>query len=264
MKSGAEYLAKHPGWKSKGKHKKSAAKSKRRYRYDDGNTHTDNLTLAEAQKFQRMQNGGTITPMDRVADEQTGHLPGCMAYKGIRCICKQIKEKHETPGCTCAERSWYGPGHDSACPLGDVVMSEGQQLIKADVAQRALAFINSACNHDEVINRDKSIGAAVRTLQDGLRQTESANVTRDVAPSGKRITKQQAEARAGLIPESDWEEIASQSEYFNESETATVLAALRHWQKTGDVAAFPDHFEGVKPLSDEEINDLCERINCGD
>ena len=33
------------------------------YRYSDANTHTDGLTLAKARKFQRLQNGGTITPM---------------------------------------------------------------------------------------------------------------------------------------------------------------------------------------------------------
>lgn len=79
---------------------------------------------------------------------------------------------------------------------------QNRRWINAEVAQRALAFINSACNHDEVINQDKSIGAAVRTLQDCLREVSSSDTV--VAPSGKRITKEQAEARAGLIPESDW------------------------------------------------------------
>lgn len=31
------------------------------YRYSDGNTYTDGLMLVEAKKFQRQQNGGTIT-----------------------------------------------------------------------------------------------------------------------------------------------------------------------------------------------------------
>ena len=34
--------------------------------------------------------------------------------------CKQrrlVVEKYETPGCTCADRSWYGKGHDTQCPL---------------------------------------------------------------------------------------------------------------------------------------------------
>lgn len=50
-------------------------------------------------------------------------------------------------------------------------------------------------------------------------------------------------------------------------ELATVLAALRHWQHTicsqGDGAArsFP-HFEAVPPLTSDEIDDLCERLNC--
>lgn len=51
-------------------------------------------------------------------------------------------------------------------------------------------------------------------------------------------------------------------------ETATVLAALSFY-----AANFCDldemreemsfHFQEVEPLDHEEINDLCERINCG-
>jgi hypothetical protein len=49
---------------------------------------------------------------------------------------------------------------------------------------------------------------------------------------------------------------------------ATVLAALRYWQQ--DLAANKDegpiseHFGGeITPLTVEEIDDLCERLNCG-
>jgi hypothetical protein len=38
-----------------------------KYRYSDGNTYTDNLTLKQAREFKRLQNGGTITPMKRKA-----------------------------------------------------------------------------------------------------------------------------------------------------------------------------------------------------
>ncbi len=56
---------------------------------------------------------------------------------------------------------------------------------------------------------------------------------------------------------------------FTERELATVLAALRYWQQ--DLAAnedegpiLPDHFEeGLAPLTVAEIDDLCERLNCG-
>ena len=54
-KSGVEHLANHPGWKT--------TRKQRRYRYSDDNTYTDNLTLAQARKFQRLQNGGTVEPM---------------------------------------------------------------------------------------------------------------------------------------------------------------------------------------------------------
>lgn len=52
---------------------------------------------------------------------------------------------------------------------------------------------------------------------------------------------------------------------FNERETATVLHALRRLQmgSTPEEDAC-DHFEDREPLSDEEIDALCERINFDD
>jgi hypothetical protein len=52
-------------------------------------------------------------------------------------------------------------------------------------------------------------------------------------------------------------------------ELATVLAALRYWQKDlaededeGPIS--PDHFDDqITPLSVEEIDAPCERLNCG-
>lgn len=52
-------------------------------------------------------------------------------------------------------------------------------------------------------------------------------------------------------------------------ELATVLAALSYWQQ--DLAEnqdegpiCPDHFDDkITPLTAEEIDDLCERLNCG-
>lgn len=59
----------------------------------------------------------------------------------------------------------------------------------------------------------------------------------------------------------------------NAIETATILAALRLWQRTHkgmttrEIAwnSEPEHlhFAEVRPLSDAEIDDLCERINLG-
>lgn len=51
-------------------------------------------------------------------------------------------------------------------------------------------------------------------------------------------------------------------------ELATVLAALRYWQHlllirehTGPISA--DHFDDeITPLSADEVDDLCERLNC--
>lgn len=46
------------------------------YRYSDGNTYTDNLTLAKAHEFVRLQGGGTVTAMDKVTKAQGKHTPG--------------------------------------------------------------------------------------------------------------------------------------------------------------------------------------------
>jgi len=45
---------------------------------------------------------------------------------------------------------------------------------------------------------------------------------------------------------------------YNRRELATILAALRLFQKQ-----HPDteHFEDVEPLNDDEIDSLCERLN---
>ena len=52
---------------------------------------------------------------------------------------------------------------------------------------------------------------------------------------------------------------------FTDRETAMVLYALRKVQeslKTTDLSTNEGHFAEVEPLNVEEINDLCERINC--
>ena len=51
-------------------------------------------------------------------------------------------------------------------------------------------------------------------------------------------------------------------------EVAHLLAALRNWQTDSlneDLAeAFAGHFEDHEPLSDDEIDALCERLNFGE
>jgi hypothetical protein len=65
------------------------------------------------------------------------------------------------------------------------------------------------------------------------------------------------------------------NEFLSPDELATVLAALRHWQRsvergTGGVPAkereiatrmSPMHFATAEPLSLAEIDQLCERLN---
>jgi hypothetical protein len=54
---------------------------------------------------------------------------------------------------------------------------------------------------------------------------------------------------------------------FSDRDAAQVLAALRNWQTDSLnedlVDAFAGHFEDHEPLTDEEIDGLCERINFG-
>lgn len=48
-------------------------------------------------------------------------------------------------------------------------------------------------------------------------------------------------------------------------ETATILAALRYWQENFDhvvVDFFSDHFHDTPPLTEEEIDNLCDKLNC--
>ena len=51
----------------------------------------------------------------------------------------------------------------------------------------------------------------------------------------------------------------------SEREVAQLLAALRNWQIDAlneDLAeSFSGHFEDYEPLADDEIEELCERLN---
>ena len=51
----------------------------------------------------------------------------------------------------------------------------------------------------------------------------------------------------------------------SDRDIAQLLAALRNWQTDGlneDLAeAFAGHFEDHEPLTDDEIEALCERLN---
>jgi hypothetical protein len=51
----------------------------------------------------------------------------------------------------------------------------------------------------------------------------------------------------------------------SEREVSQLLAALRNWQTDALnedlVEAFAGHFEDHEPLSDDEIDELCERLN---
>ena len=53
----------------------------------------------------------------------------------------------------------------------------------------------------------------------------------------------------------------------SDRDIAQLLAALRNWQTDSlneDLAdAFSGHFEDHEPLTDDEIDELCERLNFG-
>jgi len=53
----------------------------------------------------------------------------------------------------------------------------------------------------------------------------------------------------------------------SDRELALVLAALRNWEMDALnedlVDTFSGHFEDYEPLSDDEIDELCQRLNFG-
>ena len=55
-------------------------------------------------------------------------------------------------------------------------------------------------------------------------------------------------------------------ETLNQREISTILAALRMFQQASESQnvsdMFPEIFEDVTPLSAQEIEELCEKINC--
>lgn len=74
----------------------------------------------------------------------------------------------------------------------------------------------------------------------------------------------------GIIVGGDpWERAATirraflhgQHQFFTRREAATILAALRHWQRTGSPVEYTYHFADDRPLSSDEIDALCERLN---
>jgi len=52
---------------------------------------------------------------------------------------------------------------------------------------------------------------------------------------------------------------------FTDRELATVLAALRYWQQdlSENDGPISEHLDEHAPLTVVEIDDLCERLNCG-
>jgi hypothetical protein len=54
----------------------------------------------------------------------------------------------------------------------------------------------------------------------------------------------------------------------NESEMSTLLAALRLWQRELCRSGLPEwadeYFRDCEPLTIDQIDELCERLNCGE
>ena len=51
------------------------------------------------------------------------------------------------------------------------------------------------------------------------------------------------------------------SQPLTDREIVMILAALRHWQEETGIRLNPGWWENYKPLSEGEIDELCERIN---
>lgn len=55
----------------------------------------------------------------------------------------------------------------------------------------------------------------------------------------------------------------------DERQIATVIAALRYWQRKGWISSGHEHQlasngGSIEPLTKAEIDDLCEYLNCGE
>lgn len=78
-------------------------------------------------------------------------------------------------------------------------------------------------------------------------------VTHQVKPNNKGYS---------LVPTSDDNSI---EEKLCQRKIATILAALRYFQSSRDYMSLDlPHFIDNEPLSNEEIDELCELINCGE
>jgi hypothetical protein len=109
---------------------------------------------------------------------------------------------------------------------------------------------------------------SLRSLVDGLRQAVKQHretVERMFGPSASKSADEYLSQ--GDCPVKEGREMLVE---LSHKELATVLAALRYWQQDlaenqaqGEVPIAKEHFQEVQPLSVAEIDQLCERLNCG-
>jgi len=111
-----------------------------------------------------------------------------------------------------------------------------------------------------------------KELSDLIRRIERDNLhtTRGVALENARKAIAACDAFAEAFFSTPAEAPLVQGIKLNDRELATVLAALRYFQETCDEQVsddfYNDQFDGdpEAKLSDDEIDELCERLVCGD
>lgn len=220
--------------KSKKRTKKQT--SKKIWRYSDANTHTDNLTFAEALKFQRQQNGGTVTrmPSKSVIDARAGLIPSeetdlllhsniCDVHCGGPCDCGVDEPEPVVPE----------PSTIHLFMEGGVI--HDIQNIPSNVAVKVYDYDTEGADADRIVKDGKGEECVV---------TEWNNKSQN---------------SVACVPN------------LNPSELATILASLRLWQSSVGTDGFPaqanatadfgPYFAEARTLSLKEIDQLCERLN---
>ena len=100
--------------------------ARRRYQYSDANTHTDGLTLRQAQRFQRLQNGGTVSVMASASassaakEEDFQDVANKAAHNSIEWMREHLDDEEQRERIMSEDAlevsvrtGWHNPGSDA-------------------------------------------------------------------------------------------------------------------------------------------------------
>jgi hypothetical protein len=122
----------------------------------------------------------------------------------------------------------------------------------------------------EAPDLETACALAVETANDGGAYWEPVDGCGDTfiadAALGQHDAPHYAPATDQLPIPYGWTERGTSGDIRNARELATVLAALRYWQRVGIIAGYAEHDIATDgdthlPLTTDEIDALCERLN---